>query len=149
MNFTFNLSGKIRNCSLNLPFLHPHATISSKNSRFVYLINVTADQPLSENSKARGGVVGGLIVIRYSDVCLKSFSTPSLNSEGMLRGTDNFHFTLITFSFKLELVLINRVINIFLTVVPIWYFCLSSVVWYLHLGWSNRCNKRSFHMLTN
>ena len=119
MNFTFNLSGKMRNCSLNLPFLHPHATISSKNSRFVYLINVTADQPLSENSKAQGGVVGGLIVIRYSDVCLKSFSTPSLNSEGMLRGTDNFHFTVITFSFKLELVLINRVINIFLTVVPI------------------------------
>ena len=70
-------------------------------------------------------MVGGLIVIRYSNACLKSSRTPSLNSEGMLRGTDNFHFTLITFSFKLELVLINRVINIFLTVVP---FCLSSVV---------------------
>ena len=28
----------------------------------------------------------------------------------MLRGTDNFYFILITFSFKLELVLINRVI---------------------------------------
>ena len=80
---------------------------------------MTAGQPLSENSIARGGVVGGLIVIRYSNTCLKSFRTPSLNSEGMLRGTDNFHFTLITFSFKLELVLINRVINIFLTVVPI------------------------------
>ena len=80
---------------------------------------MTADQPLSENSIARGGVVGGLIVIRYSNARLKSFRTPSLNSEGMLRGTDNFHFTLITFSFKLELVLINRVINIFLTGVPI------------------------------
>ena len=32
----------------------------------VYLIKVTADQPLSENSTARGGVGGGLIVIRYS-----------------------------------------------------------------------------------
>ena len=89
---------------------------------------MTADQPLSENSKARGGVVGGLIVIRYSDVCLKSFSTPSLNSEGMLRGTDNFHFTLITFSFKLELVLINRVINIFLTGYP--YNLFACHQWY-------------------
>ena len=80
---------------------------------------MTADQPLSENSIARGGVGGGLIVIRYSNTCLKSFRTPSLNSEGMLRGTDNFCFILITFSFKLELVLINRVINIFLTGVPI------------------------------
>ena len=49
---------------------------------------------------------------------LKSFRTPSLNSEGMLRGTDNFYFILITFSFKLELVLIDRVINIFLTGYP-------------------------------
>ena len=32
MNFTFNSRGKIWNCSLNLPFLHPHATISSNNS---------------------------------------------------------------------------------------------------------------------
>ena len=32
MNFTFNSSGKIWNCSLNLPFLHPHATIYSNNS---------------------------------------------------------------------------------------------------------------------
>ena len=80
---------------------------------------MTADQPLSENSIARGGVVGGLIVIRYSNTCLKSFRTPRRNSEGMLRGTDNFHFTLITFSFKLELVLIDRVINIFLAGVPI------------------------------
>ena len=80
---------------------------------------MTADQPLSENSIARGGVVGGLIVIRYSNTCLKSFRTPRRNSEGMLRGTDNFHFTLITFSFKLELVLIDRVINKFLAGVPI------------------------------
>ena len=29
----------------------------------------------------------------------------------MLRGTDNFNFFVITFSFKLELVLINGVIN--------------------------------------
>ena len=127
MNFTFNSRGKIRNCSLNLPFLHPHATISSNNSntatsvriplvdstvrnnlchpsfdsnvkyesnnitasssrqyhagilifwstrndRHVYLIKVTVDQPLSENStaRARGGVGGGLIVIRYSNTC--------------------------------------------------------------------------------
>ena len=76
---------------------------------------MTADQPLSENSIARGGVGGELIVIRYSNTYLKSFRTTSLNSEGMLRGTDNFYFILITFSFKLELVLINRVIVIFLT----------------------------------
>ena len=31
----------------------------------------------------------------------------------LLRGTDNFYFILITFYFTLELVLINRVINIF------------------------------------
>ena len=80
---------------------------------------MTSDQPLSENSIARGGVVGGLIVIRYSNACSKSFRTISLNSEGMLRGTDNFYFILITFSFKLELVLINRVINTFLTGAPI------------------------------
>ena len=51
---------------------------------------MTADQPLSENSIARGGVGGGLIVIRYSNTCLKSSRTLSLNSEGMLRGRDNF-----------------------------------------------------------
>ena len=76
-------------------------------------MNVTADQSLSENSLARGGMGGGLIVMRYSNTCLKSFRTPSLNGEGMLRGTENFYFILITFSFKLELVLINRVINIY------------------------------------
>ena len=65
---------------------------------------VTFDKPLSENSMARGGVAGGLIVIRYSNTCLKSFRTAILNSEGMLRGIDNFYFILITFSFKLELV---------------------------------------------
>ena len=32
MNFTFYSSGKIWNCLLNLPFLHPHATISFNNS---------------------------------------------------------------------------------------------------------------------
>ena len=61
---------------------------------------MTADKPLSEKSIARGGVGGGLIVIRYSN-------TFSLNSEGMLSGKDNFCFILITFSFKLELVLIK------------------------------------------
>ena len=71
--------------------------------RCVYLINVTADQPLSENSIARDGVGSVLIVIRYSNTCLKRFRTPSLNSEGMLRGIDNFYFTLIIFSFKLKL----------------------------------------------
>ena len=89
---------------------------------------MTADQSLSENSIARGGVVGGPIVIRYSNTCLKSFRSPSLNSEGMPRGTDNFHFTLITFSFKLELVLINRVINIFLTGYP--YDLFAYHQWY-------------------
>ena len=49
---------------------------------------MTADQPLSENSIARVGVGGGLLVIRYSNTCLKSFRTPSPNSEGILRGTD-------------------------------------------------------------
>ena len=72
---------------------------------------MTADQPRSENSIARGGVGGGLIVIRYSNTCSKSSRIISLNSEGMLSGRDNFYFILITFSFKLELVLINRVIN--------------------------------------
>ena len=76
---------------------------------------MTANQPLSENSIARVGVGGGPIVIRYSNTCLKSFRTISLNSEGILRGTDNFSLILVTFSFKVELVLINRVINIFLT----------------------------------
>ena len=71
---------------------------------------MTADQPLSENSTAQGGVGGGLMVIRYSNTCSKSFRTLRLNSEGMLRGTDNVYFILITFSFKLEVVLINRVI---------------------------------------
>ena len=71
---------------------------------------MTADQPLSENSTEQGGVGGGLIVIRYSNTCQKSFRSLSLNSEGMLRGTDNFYFILITFSFKVEPVLINRVI---------------------------------------
>ena len=90
---------------------------------------MTADQLLSENSIARGRMGGGLIVIRYSNTCLKSYRTLSLNSEGMIRGTDNSYFILITFSFKLELLLINlllinRVINIFLT----GPFCLSSVV---------------------
>ena len=80
---------------------------------------MTANQPLSENSIARVGVGGGPIVIRYSNTCLKSFRTISLNSEGILRGTDNFSLILVTFSFKLELVLINRVINIFLTGVTI------------------------------
>ena len=80
---------------------------------------MTADQPLSENSMAQIGVGGVLIVIQYSNTCLKSFRTLSLNSEGMLRGIDNCYFILITFSFKLKLVLINRVINIFSTGVPI------------------------------
>ena len=71
---------------------------------------MTADQPLSENSTARGGVGGRLTVIRYSNTCKQSFRTLSLNSEGKLRDTDNVYFILITFSFKLELVLINRVI---------------------------------------
>ena len=90
---------------------------------------MTADQPLSENSIARGGVVGGLIVIRYSNACSKSSRTISLNSEGMLCGTDNFHVILITFSFKLELILINRVISIFLTGYPynLFAFLLSVV----------------------
>ena len=36
--------------------------------RHVYLIKVTADQPLSENSTTQGGVDGGLIVIRYRKI---------------------------------------------------------------------------------
>ena len=154
MNFKFQFKHKIWNCSLNLPFLHSHATISSNNSNTttgvrVPLVDFTVrnnlchpsfdsnakyesnyitasysrqyhagilifgstrtmirkrspclphkrdvHQPLSANSIARGGVGGGLIVIRYSNTCLKSFRTPILNSEGMLRGTDNFYFIL-------------------------------------------------------
>ena len=89
---------------------------------------MTADQPLSENRTARSRAGGGITFIRCSNTCLESFKTLSLNSEGMLRGTDNFYFTLMPFSFKLELVLINRVIDVFLTGVPI---CLFSYhVWY-------------------
>ena len=60
-----------------------------------------------ENNIARGGVGGGLIVIRYSNTSSKNSRTVSLNSEGMLSGIDNFYFIFITFSFKLELVLIK------------------------------------------
>ena len=174
MNCIFNSSGKIWNCSLNLPFLHPHTTTSSYNSNTttgvrIPLVDSTARNNLchpsfdsnvkyeSNNVTAsssrqyhsgtlifwstetvirkrspmftswtwpltsrwvktvwRGvGRVAGLIVMRYSNTCLKSFRTPGLNSEGMLHGTENFYFILITFSFKLELVLIYRVINIY------------------------------------
>ena len=152
MNFTFNSSGKIWNCSLNLPFLHPHATISSNNSNTTTSVriplvdstvrnnlchpsfdsnvkcesnNITASSskqyhagilifgstrtvlrkrsPCLPHKRDRwpavgwkqyttGGVGGGHIVIRYSNTCLKSSRTPTLNSEGMLRGTDNFNF---------------------------------------------------------
>ena len=80
---------------------------------------MTADQPLSENGTVRRGVGGGLVVIskierlschKIFEYMLKSFRTLSLSSEGKLRGTDYFYFILITFSFKLEMVLINRVI---------------------------------------
>ena len=47
-----------------------------------------------------GWVDGGLIVIRSSNTCLKSFRTISLNSEGMLCDTNNFYFILITFSIR-------------------------------------------------
>ena len=93
---------------------------------------MTADQLLSVNRTARGGVGSGLTVIRYSNTRLESFRTLSLNSEGMLRGTDNFYFILITFSFKLEVILITRVIDVFLTGVPI---CLFSC----HLWYEIRC----------
>ena len=86
---------------------------------------MTADQLLSVNRTARGGVGSGLTVIRYSNTCLESFRTLSLNSEVMLRGTDNFYFILITFSPKLEPILINRVIFNRVTHMP---FFLSSVV---------------------
>ena len=68
---------------------------------------MTADQPLSENSIARGGVGGGLIVIRYSNTCLKSFRTISLNNEGMLRGTDNFYFILRELFITMIIVIIS------------------------------------------
>ena len=58
--------------------------------------------------------------MRYSNTCFKSFRTLSLNSEGMLRSTDNVYFNIIIhFPFKSELVLIDRVIDIFLGRVPI------------------------------
>ena len=68
---------------------------------------MTADQPLSENSIARGGVGGGLIVIRYSNTYLKSFRTTSLNNEGMLRGTDNFYFILRELFITMIIVIIS------------------------------------------
>ena len=52
----------------------------SRSDLFVYHINVTADQSLSENCAARDGVGGGLIILRYSNTCLKGFRTLSLNS---------------------------------------------------------------------
>ena len=137
INFTFNSSGNIWNCSLNLPFLHRHANISFNNSYTttsvriplvdstvrinlchlnldsnvkyesnnittsssrqyhvgilifwstrtvisdIYFVNVTADQPLSENSTAqwRGvrcgmGVGAGRLLSGYfwehSNIC--------------------------------------------------------------------------------
>ena len=41
MNVTFNSRGKIWNCSLNLPFLHPHATISSNNSNTTTSVRIS------------------------------------------------------------------------------------------------------------
>ena len=41
MNFTFNSRGKIWNCSLNLPFLHPHATVSSNNSNSTTSVRIS------------------------------------------------------------------------------------------------------------
>ena len=159
MNFTFNSSGKIWNCSLNLPFVHPHATISSSNSNTTTNVriplvdstvrnnlyhpsfdsnvkyesnNITASSsrqyhagilifgstrtvirkrspclphkrdrwPAAEWKQYSAGWGGwGAYCHKIFDTCLKSFRTLSLNSEGMLRGTDNFCFILITFSF--------------------------------------------------
>ena len=47
-------------------------------------------------------------------IYFESFRTTNLNSEGMLRGTDNFYFILNNNNR-----IINRIINIFLTGVPI------------------------------
>ena len=43
----------------------------------VYFINMTADQPLSENIIARDGVGGVLIFKRYSNTCLKALGLPA------------------------------------------------------------------------
>ena len=67
---------------------------------------MTADQPLSENSTARGGV-GGWRAYRHNIRIDAKKALGLLNSEGMFRRTDNFYFILVTFSFKLELILIN------------------------------------------
>ena len=61
------------------------------SDRHVYLINVTADQPLSENSRARGGVGGGLMVIRCSNTNAKNCKllvllTPYVNDIGYCYG---------------------------------------------------------------
>ena len=42
---------------------------NKNGDRHVYLIKVTADQPLTVYSTAHGGVGGGLVVIRYSNTC--------------------------------------------------------------------------------
>ena len=50
MNFTFNSRGKIWNCSLNLPFLHPHATISSNNSNTTTSVRISlVDSTVTNN----------------------------------------------------------------------------------------------------
>ena len=50
MNFNFNSRGKILNCSLNLPFLHPHATISSNNSNTTTSVRIPlVDSTLKNN----------------------------------------------------------------------------------------------------
>ena len=50
MSFTFNSSHKIWNRSLNLPFLHPHATISSNNSNTTTNIRIPLVDSTARNN---------------------------------------------------------------------------------------------------
>ena len=63
---------------------------------------MTADQPLSENSRAWGRRK------MFEYMLKKRFRTLSLNSEGIFRGTDNLYFILINFFLQIRLVLINK-----------------------------------------
>ena len=146
-NFTFNSSGKSWNCSLNLPLLHPHATISSNNwntttnvpiplvdstvrnnlchpsfksnvkyesnsttasslrqyhadiliffltravirktGSHVYLINVTADQPVSEHSTTQWGREGCGVVAGRKGALHSSLSNFLLANRESGRG---------------------------------------------------------------
>ena len=50
MNFNLNSRGKIWNCSLNLPFLHPHSTISSNDSNTTTSVRISLVDSTERNN---------------------------------------------------------------------------------------------------